>query len=87
MSLDKTILRILELSADAHIARRREVKDSPAFHALAGAIGAYGKALALLVALQTERKNSPELVAALDVSESESDLQAAFPGPFNSLLC
>jgi hypothetical protein len=46
------IERILELSADAHIRRRGTVKDSPEFHNLTGAIAAYGKALALLTALQ-----------------------------------
>ena len=46
------IERILELSADAHIQRRGTVKDSPEFHNLTGAIAAYGKALALLTALQ-----------------------------------
>ena len=46
------IERILELSADAHIQRRGTVKDSPEFHKLTGAIAAYGKALALLTALQ-----------------------------------
>jgi len=46
------IERILELSADAHIRRRGTLKDSPEFHNLTGAIAAYGKALALLTALQ-----------------------------------
>jgi hypothetical protein len=49
---NKGIERILELSADAHIRRRRTVKGSPEFHNLTGAIAAYGKALALLTALQ-----------------------------------
>ena len=49
---NKGIDRILELSADAHIRRRRTVIDSPEFHNLTGAIAAYGKALALLIALQ-----------------------------------
>ena len=49
---NKGIERILELSADAHIQRRGTVKDSPEFHNLTGAIAAYGKALALLTALQ-----------------------------------
>ena len=49
---DKGIERILELSADAHILRRGTVHDSPEFHNLTGAIAAYGKALALLTALQ-----------------------------------
>ena len=44
--------RILELSADAQIRRRETVKGSPEFHRLTGAIAAYGKALALLTALQ-----------------------------------
>ena len=49
---NQAIDRILELSADAHIRRRGKVKDSPEFHNLTGAIAAYGKALALLAALQ-----------------------------------
>ncbi len=49
---EKSIERILELSADAHIRRRGTVKDSPEFHKLTGAIAAYGKALELLTALQ-----------------------------------
>jgi len=49
---NQLIDRILELSADAHIRRRGTVKDSPEFHKLTGAIAAYGKALALLTALQ-----------------------------------
>ena len=44
----KVIERIVELSADAHIRRRRVLTDSPEFQALSGAIAAYGKALALL---------------------------------------
>ena len=48
----QTIERILELSADTQIARRITAKDSAAFHTLSGAIVAYGKALALLTALQ-----------------------------------
>ena len=49
---DKAIERIIELSADAQITRRVTAKDSPAFHNLTGAIAAYGRALALLTALQ-----------------------------------
>ena len=49
---NKGIERILELSADAHIRRRGTVKGSPEFHNLTGAIAAYGKALALLAAMQ-----------------------------------
>jgi hypothetical protein len=48
----QAIERVLELSADAQIVRRRTPKDSPEFHTLTGAIAAYGKALALLTALQ-----------------------------------
>ena len=49
---NKGIQRILELSADAHIRRRGTAKDSREFHKLTGAIAAYGKALALLRALE-----------------------------------
>ena len=49
---NKGIERILELSADAHILRRGTAQDSPEFHNLTGAIAAYGKALALLAAMQ-----------------------------------
>ena len=84
MSLDKTIQQILELSADAHIARRGEVQDSPAFQALTGAIAAYGKVLTLLVALQRAAKNSSKLAAPRDVPQSENDPQAAFRSPSNS---
>jgi hypothetical protein len=48
----QAIQRILELSADAQITRRMVAKDSPAFHNLTGVIAAYGKTLALLIALQ-----------------------------------
>jgi hypothetical protein len=47
----RAIERIIELSADAQITSRMMRKNSPAFHNLTGAI-AYGKALALLTALQ-----------------------------------
>jgi hypothetical protein len=49
---DQAIERVLELSADAQITRRKTLKDSPAFHSLTGAIAAYGKTLAILTALQ-----------------------------------
>ena len=49
---EQAIERIIELSADAHIARRLTPKSSPVFHKLTGAIAAYGKALALLTAVQ-----------------------------------
>jgi hypothetical protein len=48
----RSIDRILELSADAHIRRRGTVIGSPEFHNLTGAIAAYGKALELLIGLQ-----------------------------------
>jgi hypothetical protein len=48
----QAIERVLELSADAQITRRQTPKDSPEFHSLTGAIAAYGKALALLTAVQ-----------------------------------
>ena len=62
MSPDKTIQRILELSADAQIARRRAAKNSPAFHTLTGAIAAYGQVLTLLVAPHLGGKNSPQRI-------------------------
>jgi len=48
----KAIDQVLELSADAHVARRCTPKDSPEFHNLTGKIKAYAKVLALLTALQ-----------------------------------
>jgi len=55
----QAIERVLELSADAQITRQRTPKDSPAFHSLNGAIAAYGKTLALLIALQ-QREDSTQ---------------------------
>jgi hypothetical protein len=59
----RAIERILELSAEAQIARRMVAKDSPAFHRLSGAIAAYGRTLALLTALQ-QREEFYAIVAA-----------------------
>ena len=59
----QAIERIIELLADAQITRRMVAKDSPAFHKLTGAITAYGKALALLTALQ-KREEFHTIVAA-----------------------
>ena len=59
----QAIERIIELSADAQITRRIVAKDSPAFHNLTEAIAAYGKALALLTALQ-QREEFYTIVAA-----------------------
>jgi hypothetical protein len=53
--VDKTIERILELSANAQIRRREIAKDSLAYYALTESIVAYGRALALLTALQQRR--------------------------------
>jgi hypothetical protein len=63
---NKSIDRILELSADAHMRRRGTVKDSPEFHRLTGAIAAYGKALAVLRALQ-KREEFYAMIAQHDV--------------------
>ena len=60
---ERAIERILELSADAQIARRMSAEDSRAFHSLSGAIAAYGKTLALLTALQ-QREEFYAMVAA-----------------------
>ena len=54
--VDEAIERVLELLADAHIQRRRVAKDSPEFDNLTGAISAYGKVLALLIALQQQEE-------------------------------
>lgn len=69
----KGIERVLELSADAHIRRREVARDSLEFHALTGAILAYGKVLALFTALQQREEfysvvghyEFPECVAAV----------------------
>ena len=59
----QAIERIIELSADAQIKRRMVAKDAAVFHNLTGAIAAYGKALALLTALQ-RREEFYTVVAA-----------------------
>jgi len=65
--LAKTVIdRILELSADAQIRRRETVKGSPEYHKLTGAIVAYGRALALLTALQ-KREEFYAMIDQLDV--------------------
>ena len=64
---DQAIKRVLELSADAQITRRKTRKDSPAFHSLTGAIAAYGKALAILTALQ-RREEFYRIVAQFELS-------------------
>jgi hypothetical protein len=64
----QAIERVLELSAEAQITRRKTRRDSPAFHALSGAIAAYGKALALLTALQ-QREEFFQIVAQAEFPE------------------
>lgn len=68
----KVIEQILELSANAQIERRKTARDSAAFHNLTGEIIAYGKAIALLIAVRRQKKlctilrelNLPECVVA-----------------------
>ena len=67
------IEQVLELSADAHIARRMTAQDSAAFHRLTGAIVAYGKALSLLVALE-EREKLYAMIAQLNLPASVTGL-------------
>ena len=64
----QAIERVLELSADAQITRRKTPKDSPAFHRLTVAITAYGKALAILTALQ-QREEFYSIIAQYELSE------------------
>jgi hypothetical protein len=59
----QAIAQIVELSADAQITRRMVAKGSAMFHNLTGVIAAYGKALALLTALQ-QREEFYTIVAA-----------------------
>lgn len=66
------IERILELSADAHI-ERRAARDSQQFHNLTGAITAYGKALALLTALQ-QRDEFYAMICGPDLPDSGSEV-------------
>jgi hypothetical protein len=67
----QAVERVLELSADAQITRRITPKDSPAFHSLTGAIAAYGKALAILTALQ-QREEFYTIIAQSELSERTS---------------
>ena len=55
----KGIEQVLELSANAHIQRRKSAEDSPEFHNLTGAIAAYGRVLALLTVLQQWEEFDP----------------------------
>jgi hypothetical protein len=65
---DQAIERVLQLSADAQITRRKTPKDSPTFHSLTGVITAYGKALAILTALQ-QREEFYSIIAQYELSE------------------
>ena len=60
--------QVLELSAEAHVERRKTVMNSPPFHRLTGAIAAYGKAIGLLVALE-ERERFFAMIEGLDADE------------------
>jgi hypothetical protein len=64
----QAIERVLELSADAQITRRKTPQGSPAFHSLTGAIAAYGKTLALLTALQ-QREEFYAMIAQCEFSK------------------
>ena len=64
----QAIERVLELSEDAQIIRRITPKDSLAFYSLTGAIAAYGKALAILTALQS-REEFYTIIAQHELSE------------------
>ena len=66
--VDKAIERILELSADAQIRRRQIVRYSVAYYTLIETIAAYGKALALLTALQ-QRKEFHTIVVQHEFSK------------------
>lgn len=65
--------RILELSADAQIMRKTTASNSPLFHALTGAVGAYGKVLEVLVEVQQRE----ELLAAVGQLSWSDDSAAA----------
>jgi hypothetical protein len=69
---NRVIERILELSADAQIERRKMAKDTPEFRNLAGAITAYGKALGVLVAARREEEMY-EIIRELSLSEHVSE--------------
>jgi hypothetical protein len=67
----RAIERVLELSADAQLTRRQTPNNSPTFYSLTGAIAAYGKALALLTALQ-QREEFYRIISQSDLSEHAS---------------
>ncbi len=67
--VDKAIERILELSADAQIRRREIAEDSLAYYILTETIAAYGKALALLTALQRSAQSAMSLYPLLGLKQ------------------
>lgn len=69
---NRVIDRILVLSADAQIERRKTAKDTWEFHNLSGAIAAYGKALALLLEVR-EQEELRDLVRELSMAEGVAD--------------
>ncbi len=69
MSPDNAIERILEQSAEAQMKRREAAENSQTFHKLSGAITAYGKALALLTALQ-QRKEFYTTIGLVDTLDN-----------------
>ena len=66
--LERAIARIVELSADSQIKRRRTMKYSLEYHDHGMTIAAYGEVLAVLTALQQQEECSAYfgLVGSLD---------------------
>ena len=67
--VDKTIERILELSATAQIRRREIAEDSLAYYILTETIAAYGKALGLLAALQLSAQSAMSFYPLLGLKQ------------------
>ncbi len=67
---NKGIQRMLGLSADAHIRRRRTAKDSLEFHNLTATIAAYGKALDLLSKLPRYRQAGSTSIEQPDLTQA-----------------
>jgi gamma-glutamyl-gamma-aminobutyrate hydrolase PuuD len=67
--LEKSIERVLEMSADLQIQRLATAKYSLAFHDYSVAIAAYGKVLAILTKLQEQEdcSASMELLGSLEM--------------------
>lgn len=68
--VEKAIKRIVEMSADLQIERRRTTKYTLAFNDYTVAIAAYGKVLEMLTGLQQQEECSPSLalLGALETS-------------------